>query len=370
MKKGRVFGKKAIISFLVGMLLVSGSFSYSRTEAATETKGYLMLVQEKDGSWSEYEDCIEVKSKTKVMVNASEAAEKMGINYKKKNSTTFTISNGKKKNTYTKGSATYQYYNGSKTVAKTAGYKSYVSTTGKAYMVEYSTLTNLVSVKLYNADKVGDYQAAGYAGVLCLSAYQKITKLPEMEEGTRVATEAELVKAATNLKTSNIIITKDITIKTDFYCEREESPVNLHIQKGKTLTINKEYIEVGGTLKNDGTIIIKGSLVRGICNLINNGAVIIKDGGSAGSGMSDLNNNGSFSIEKGASLSIDRGSAFYNYGELTNDGSIKVDDGGSLSDNGGKIVNNGVLDLYSYYNGDISLISGKGTLNDYREATE
>jgi hypothetical protein len=369
MKKAKLIGKKAMMLFLAMGLLI-GSLPYCSTEAATGEKGYLMLVQEKDGSWSEYGNCIEILPKDILMVNASEAAVNIGINFKKKDSKTFTISNGKKRNTYTKDSATYQYDNGKKTVAKKTGYKSYVSADNKANMIEYSTLENLIYVKLFNKEKAGDYQAAGYAGVLCLSKYHKITKLPEMEAGIRVSTEAELIQAAADSKISNIIITEDITVKGDFTCEREENPVNLHIQKGKTLTIHKEYIEVGGTLTNDGRIVVKGSLVRGICNLINNGVIVIESGGSAGSGMSDLNNNGSLKIVKGANLTIDRGSAFYNYGELLNEGSIKVDDGGSLSDKGGKIINSGVIDLYSYYNGDVKLITGAGTVNDYRETAK
>ncbi len=369
MKKARLLGKKVIMLFLMMGLFV-GSLSYWSAEAATGEKGYLLLVQEKDGSWSEYGGCIEKLPKDILMVNASEVAVKTGINYKKNGSKTIIISNGKKKNTYTKDSTTYQYSNGKKTITKTEDYKSYVNAKNKANMIEYSTLKNLIFIKLFNQEEAGEYQAAGYAGVLCLSKYHKVTKLPEMEAGTRVSTEAELIQAAADSKVSNIIITEDITVKGDFTCEREEKPVELHIQKGKTLTINKEYLEVGGTLKNDGTIIIKGNFVRGICNLINNGRVVIENEGSASSGMSDLDNNGSFEIVKGASLSIDRGSAFNNNGELINEGSIKVDDGGSLSDKGGKIINNGVIDLYAYYNGDVKLITGTGTVNDYREAAQ
>ncbi len=372
MKKEKILGKKVVISFLIIAGLLAGILPCTRKEAAAAagTKGYLLLVEEKDGTWSEYGGCIEVKGKNKLMVSASETAEKIGIIYKKKNSKAFTIGNGKKKNTYTKNSTAYQYYNGSKNVAKKSSYKAYVSTVNKTNMVEYGTLATLVSVKLYSGEKAGDYQKAGYSGVLCFSKYHKITELPAMEAGTRVTTEAELRQAAADLKISNIIITEDITVEKDFTCEREENSVNLHIQKGKTLTINKEYIEVGGTLKNDGTIIIKGNLVRGICNLVNNGAIIIENGGSAGSGMSDFNNNGCVRIEKGASLYVDRGSAFYNNGEVVNEGNMSISDGGSFNDKGGKIVNNGVIDLDSYYNGDISMISGSGTVNDYREGDQ
>lgn len=366
MKENRVLNSKVIISLGIVLAMLAGILPFSLTEAAT-AQGYLILVEEKDGSWSEYEGFTEVKAKNQLMVNGSEVAGILSFSYKK-NSKTITISSGKKKNTYTKDSVKYQYSNTGKTVTKTAGYKSYINTVSKETMVEYNTLATLVNIKLYSAKNAGEYQKAGYSGVLCLSKYHKVTKLPAMEEGTRVSTEEELFQAAIDLTINNIIITNNITVIGDFSCEREESPVNIHIQKGKTLTINQEYLEVGGTLKNDGTMIVKGSMTRGICNMINNGAFIIENGGIAGSGMSDLNNNGSVIIKKGGSLLVDRGSAFYNYGKVDNTGSISIKDGGSFNDKGGKTVNNGIIDLYSYYNGDITLITGEGTLNDYREA--
>lgn len=369
MRKGIILLKTVLVSFIM-LGIFAGTIQYNQADVSAKDKGYLILVEEEDGSWSEYENCVEVKSKDKLMLSAPGIAEITGTQYKKSSSKTFTISNGKKKNTYTKDSTKYKYYNGSKTTSKTAAYKSYVSTVNKTNMVEYRTLSSLVSLKLYSKEKAGDYQKAGYSGVLCFSKYNKISKLPKMEEGTRVGTEEELLQAAADTKISNIIITADITLKEDFFYEREEYPVTIHIQKGKSLTINEYCLLVGGALTNDGTIIIKGVLERGICNLINNGTVIVEKNGSSKSGMSDLNNNGSFKIEAEASLYIDRGSAFYNNGEVVNEGVINIDDGGSFSADDGKVVNNGIIDIFSYYNGDISLITGTGSINDHREAAK
>lgn len=61
------------------------------------------------------------------------------------------------------------------------------------------------------------------------------------------------------------------------------------------------------------------------------------------------------------------GTIFGNVDVLTAEGYLCVQDGGQLNDEGGAIVNNGTIDLISYYNGDISAIAGAGTLNDNRE---
>jgi putative multiple sugar transport system substrate-binding protein len=183
MKKDMVFGKKAFMAVLIVIVMIVGILPYCQKDAAAATKGYLMLVEENDGSWSEYGGCIEVNAKNKLMVSASETAEKIGITYKKKNSNIFTISNGKKKITYTIDSAKYKYYNGSKTITKKAAFKSYVSMVNKTNLVEYSTLASLVYVKLYSLEKANDYQKAGYSGVLCFSKYHKITGLPETGAG-------------------------------------------------------------------------------------------------------------------------------------------------------------------------------------------
>lgn len=361
--------KLAIIAvFLVIGIMMPVLLSAVKALAATESKGYLILVEEKDGTWSSYENYVEVKSNDKLMVNAYSVAKAVGIKYKRADSKNFMLSNGKKVNTYTKGTVKYKFNNSSKSVTKNAAYKPYTSTAYNANMVEYSSLATLINVKYYKASEAGDYQKAGYQGVICLSLYHKITSLPAKEEGIRVTTEKELQEAVADLKISIINITADIALSEDFTYVREENTVTINIKSGKTLTINKSFLGVGGTINNDGSLVVKGSFERGICNLVNNGTVIIENGGAALSGMSDLSNYGSFTVAKDATLTVDRGSQFFNYGELNNEGTILINDGGSMTNNDGTLINNGIIDLYTYYSGDLSLISGTGTLNDYREA--
>ena len=66
-------------------------------------------------------------------------------------------------------------------------------------------------------------------------------------------------------------------------------------------------------------------------------------------------------------MPIDRGSQFFNLGTITNNGYIYVKDGGSLNNAKGIIVNNNVIDLFSFFEGNIEDIKGTGTVNDNRE---
>lgn len=291
----------------------------------------------------------------------------LDITYKKTTSKSFTIQNGRKVNTYTKGTTSYKYNDGSKTVTKKAAYQPYISKVYSANMVEYASLWTLVNVKAFRDTKAGDYQDLGYKGVICYSKYHKITELPVLEDGVRVTTEDEFREVLTDTKVSNIYMNTDITLKKELVYEREDAPVYLHISKGSTLTVDQYFLAVGGSIVNDGVIIVNGSFERGICELINNGSVIIKDEGTVESGMCTLNNHGNVTVETGGQLFIERGSSFNNIGELINEGYILINNGGNLFDDGGTIINSGIIDLYSYFSGDISLITGSGSLNDNRE---
>lgn len=353
---------------MLGMLL-SAALPPASAAASEKSGDYLVLVEEKDGTWSSCDDYVELVSTDRLMVRASDIADAIGMKYKKAGTKGFTVSNGKKSNTYTLDSVKYKYLNNGKASTKTAAYKPFLSKVYKTNMVEYSTLKTLVNVKYYSAADAGDYHVRlKYQGVICFSKYNKITKLPPAEEGIRVTTEEEFKKAVADLKVSIINIAANITLTEDLNSDREENEAVINIKKGKTLTVNKSFFAVGGSIVNDGEIIVNGSFARGICNMVNNGSLVINKGGTVTAGMSDLSNHGTISVKEGAKLFVERGSQLYNYGGLNNDGLLNIDNGGSVHDNGGSIANNGTIDLYAYFDGDISLITGSGKLNDYREA--
>lgn len=186
------------------------------------------------------------------------------------------------------------------------------------------------------------------------------------EDEIIVSSSAELEAAATNKEITGIYIGADIEITSDLSFEREDDLV-ITVDSGNTLTISAEIFPVGCSIVNDGDILINGTFERGISTLTNYGSITINNGGMVTSGMSETINQGEFFIINGGNLTIDRGSNFINSGSLVNDGYILITDGGQLTHDNGSITNNGTIDLYSYFNGDISIITGTGTLNDYRE---
>ncbi|AHF11425.1 MULTISPECIES: hypothetical protein [Dehalobacter] len=180
-----------------------------------------------------------------------------------------------------------------------------------------------------------------------------------------VSSFAELQTAVADTKITVINVGSDMEITSKLEYEREDD-LAIYIKKGTTLTISDEFIPVGGSITNDGAIIVKGTFNRGICSFINNGSVTVRSSGTASSGMCSADNNGNYIVDNGGQLLIERGSEFKNLGTLTNNGFISVKDGGSLYNETGSLINNGTIDLYAYFGGDIAKITGTGTLNDHR----
>ena len=190
---------------------------------------------------------------------------------------------------------------------------------------------------------------------------------PVLEEGEIIVHSiSEFQNALENKEVKIIRIDSEIELDQEISFEREDD-LEIHIVEEGVLVINENFTPVGCIIQNDGQILVYSSFERGISSLNNQGSLVVKSGGTVSSGMSNTENYGSFILESGAELSIDRGSIFNNLGELKNGGHISVDNGGQLNAEGGTISNDGTLDIYSFYNGEISEIGGNGTINDFRE---
>ena len=203
------------------------------------------------------------------------------------------------------------------------------------------------------------------AGVFVESAYTAAKQVASGDGGVAVSTFAELKAAVENQGISVVNIGSDIDIAGELSFEREN--LVIYIKEGTTLTVSGEFIPVFCSVINDGVIVTSGTFDRGACPFINNGSVKVITGGTASSGMSDTHNYGAFVVDAGGNLFIERGTQFYNLGTLTNNGSVSINDGGSVYNTTGSIVNNGTIDLYTFFEGDIADITGTGKLNDHRE---
>lgn len=188
-----------------------------------------------------------------------------------------------------------------------------------------------------------------------------------LKEGEIAVTSIdELREAMSDAKVHIIYIDSNMETTSEINVEREDD-LSIIIEKNVTLTVTKDFVVVGCSVQNDGTMVINGTFHRGIGSLINNGTVSVKPGGKVGSGMSTTENYGQITVEIDGEMVIEQGTIFNNYGTLDNLGYMDVCDGGQLNDMGGKITNDGTLDISSYFNGDMSLITGTGRLNDKRQ---
>lgn len=203
------------------------------------------------------------------------------------------------------------------------------------------------------------------AGAFTPENYSAAKQFVNKNGGVIVSTFADFQAAVENKDVTVINIGSDIDIACKLFFERNNDLV-IYIKEGYTLTVSDEFIPVFSTIINDGAMIINGTFDHA-SKFINNGSVTVRSGGTASSGMTEIYNYGTFAIDAGGTLLVERGTKFYNPGKITNNGHISISDGGSVSNESGSIVNNGTIDLSSYFNGDITKITGTGTVNDNRE---
>lgn len=204
--------------------------------------------------------------------------------------------------------------------------------------------------------------------VFTSAEYDAAKLFAEKDGGVAVSTSAELQTAVDNKDVAVIQIASDMDISGELLFDCEAGPaVLIYIKEGVTLTVSGELIALGCSFTNDGSMAITGTFDRGLGSLANNGTITVKSGGVFESGMTDTCNYGAVAVESGGKLMIERGTQFYNYGNIANNGYVSVDNGGSLTNDTGKIVNNGAIDLASYFSGNLADITGTGTINDTRQ---
>lgn len=203
------------------------------------------------------------------------------------------------------------------------------------------------------------------AGLFTLENYNASNKFINANGGVVVSTFAEFQTAVENKAITVININSDMEIASNFMIERDDELV-IYIKEGNTISIREEFIPLGCIIINEGEMIINGTFDHGLDIFINNGSLTIKNAGTVSSGMSSTYNYRDFIVEEGGNLLIERGTQFYNLGSITNNGYVSINNGGSISNESGSIINNGIVDLASYFNGKISDITGTGTINDNR----
>lgn len=213
-------------------------------------------------------------------------------------------------------------------------------------------------------------RALSFAGMEATRTLDEgFTEAPAQDAKTQSETALsyeELAAFVNDPDISEIHIGVDMAIQLELAFERT-AELTITIDEGVTLTVAQPFTPVNCTIVNNGTMVVESMYNSGLVTFINMGTVTIPEGGSFAPGQSDILNHGTFAVEAGGELLLERGTQFSNYAAMENSGYIRVDDGGAITDMEGSIANQGVMDIHSYFNGDISLITGEGTLNDKRE---
>ena len=169
----RKIHKKSIV-ILVAIILCLTCFHQNEKETyASNSKKYLVLVQQKNGSWKEYKNIIEKSISGSLMIKAKLLSEALGVTYKNYSNGTFVMKRSSTRyNTYTKNSKVFKYTNGSLNSMNSASNIAYTSMTSKNNLCQVSTLSTLVYYKYFNGANTEDY--TDYSGVICYSKYKKI----------------------------------------------------------------------------------------------------------------------------------------------------------------------------------------------------
>lgn len=176
LEKGLHIKKLHIRSFAIMILLflcLTILYQSAVKTYASSSDRYLVLVQQKDGSWKRYENLIEKTDDGSLMVKAKSVSKVLGLTYKKNNDGTFVVKRSKNRYiTYTKNSKAYSYTNGAAVTAKSSQEAAYTSKLSKYNLCQVSTLSSLVYYKYFDNGKISDYE--GYNGVICYSKYDPI----------------------------------------------------------------------------------------------------------------------------------------------------------------------------------------------------
>lgn len=178
----RKIHKKSIVMLVAILLCLTCLYQNEKETYASNSNKYLVLVQQKNGSWKEYQNIIEKSTSGNLMIKAKLLSKAFGFTYKNNSNGTFVMKRSSTRyNTYTKNSKIFRYTNGSVNSMISATNIAYTSKTSKYNVCQVSTLNTLVNYKYFNGANTKDY--TDYSGVICYSKYKKIpTSAPESNQ--------------------------------------------------------------------------------------------------------------------------------------------------------------------------------------------
>ncbi len=169
------------ISIMAAIIVFLTCFYHNTKEVyADNSNQYLVLVQQKNGSWKAYDNMIEISENHNLMIRAKKISKALGFTYKNTSKTFVIKRSSAKNNTYDKEERNYTYTNQAVRTKKSAANIAYTSKASNYNLCQVNTLSTLVNYKYFSSNNT-EYDKS-YKGIICYSKYQKIpATVPEVK---------------------------------------------------------------------------------------------------------------------------------------------------------------------------------------------
>ncbi len=176
--------EKRSIMWIIFILIFTIIVLPSVSKAETKENKYLVLIQNKDNTWTAYDNLIEESPEGSLMVKAKSISERLDFSYKILKNGNFTIQKSKfRNNIYEKGNEEFTFQcSSSAFITKTTVNAPYTSEKNGHNVCHFSTLNTMLYSKYYSASIAKEYKKEGYKGVICYSKYEIITDVPDFNE--------------------------------------------------------------------------------------------------------------------------------------------------------------------------------------------
>lgn len=192
---------KKVIAIILVLICFIYAGIYKQEANASSSSKYLVLVQQKNGSWKEYRDIIEVSDNGYLMIKAKRISKALGFTYVKNDNGSFEIrSSDAKYNMYTKKFNEFIYSDGIDDYVKMSPEKAYTSKESEYNLCQISSLSTLLYYKTFSNPRIEDYSS--FDGIICFSKYEDIPEaVPVIElKPTKVPTIAVELEEAIEIE--------------------------------------------------------------------------------------------------------------------------------------------------------------------------
>lgn len=187
----RSIHRKSIAIILAIILCIINIGIYKNKAYADNSDRYLVLVEQKNGSWKEYRNMLELSDSGNLMIKTKRIAKALGYTYIKNSNGTFDVKKDESTyNTYIRNDNEYIYSDGIEELTKLSPENAYTSKLSEYNLCQVSTLSTLVYYKCFSNTEIHEY--SDFDGIICFSKYKDIPEsVPVVElKPTMVPTKA------------------------------------------------------------------------------------------------------------------------------------------------------------------------------------